>query len=1171
MAVLHIDSSDSTDRIGGYELIERIASGGMATVFRAKSAALGREVALKFMRAEYSSNYVALARFRTETEAVAELDHPNIVPIFDVGEQDGMPFFAMKLIHGSSLSSLAPDPITSHQDTTTARRTRYQHEHRIAEIVATIARAIDHAHQRGILHRDLKPANVLVDEDGTPYVTDFGLAKRTEHDEGLTLTEMVIGTPCFMAPEQAIGDHKSISLLSDVYSLGAILYFLITGQAPFRGNSPVDIIRQVADEEPRAPWNLVTEADRDLSLIALKAMNKQPQDRYASAADLALDLERWHQGEPILARPSTQWEKTQRWIRRKPYQAALVGVSMLFLALFLIQTWVSYRQIQAQQTETQMANDRLSRTIAEIRINKADELLGIGRVGEAVAQLTANIREPSTARQSLPFLMSVLEQNRFPRLTGSPIEQGTLPHGMRFHPNGRLLATGSFSDGRCHLWDIETGLAVRPPLVHQDRVYSIDFDEHGDRLLTGSFDGTARLWDTMTGEPISPPLRHDGPIHVTRYNRERNVIVTAGNDCVARIWTGDGSGLAYPELVHSKDEIIIHIAEHVPDQDLLITGSVLGHFWLWEVPSGRLITQLTEDPKYVRGITFQASGKRFASVEEYGISLFNSNTLESVGFLSHPASSLGASFDQSGRQILTSARDGLHLWNTESLTPVAGLPEIDMDASRLDLFPHRNSFLIIKLNRITGFDFETLEPSFPTIAGTGGIHSLRADANHDQIAVAYHEGRIEVWSPPPNTSEQNVVLTPTATKYDQAHFVTDQTGQQQFVLAHRDRNTVEVRSLDEADSVEPKTQIEVSHPIIRSGSGERFVGISTYGQTGIFTILDTWTGEKRVIDAPENFDKFGIGPDEQQFYMRVERTSSPGRGVRMFSVPENQFVGDIIEEKGSVERITCSDDGQIMAVGTTDGMIAFWNLADQTRIGSVKLGKLNIAALKFTPRGRTIVGVNYSGVVGAWTVTDTVKPVWRRELGAEVEPLGEGQLDISMDGQQVALSTQAANIHLWRMSDGSPLFPILPQSSEVKRLKFVPGHPLLLAVSSKGHFRFWNTETAGPASANLRWHGAWTTVNLSRDGKHYSVGIPDGRIALRTVPTPTSPASLPPWFAEFAEGMAGMSLDPNERIEVISWEERLARLKRLENLDASQPLVNWARDVSTALLDDGRQ
>src|SRR4029453_18997356 len=313
--------------LGDYELLQEIGRGGQGVVFRARQKSLNRVIALKVISLGQWASKVHLKRFRLEAEAAAKLEHPGIVPIHEVGERDGSCYFSMKFVEGGQLDEVArrePMPIR-----------------RAVELIAKVARTVHYAHEHGILHRDIKPGNILLDAKGDPHLTDFGLARLVESESSVTQTLDVLGTPSYMAPEQAVGNNAAVSSATDVYGLGAVLYQLLTGQPPFAGGTTYETIKLVLDTEPRQPRLLNPKIDRDLSTICLKCLEKDPKRRYSSALGLADDLEHWLKHEPIQARRTGLFTRGAKWVRRNP---AIAALTTSLIAVAAITSWDAWQR-----------------------------------------------------------------------------------------------------------------------------------------------------------------------------------------------------------------------------------------------------------------------------------------------------------------------------------------------------------------------------------------------------------------------------------------------------------------------------------------------------------------------------------------------------------------------------------------------------------------------------------------------------------------------------------------------------------------------------------------------------------------------------------------------------------------------------------------------------------
>src|SRR5437588_5195470 len=332
-------AADLLGELGDYELLDEVGRGGQGVVFRARQKSLNRIVALKVISLGQWASKAHLKRFRLEAEAAARLEHPGIVPIHEVGERDGSCYFSMKLVEGGQLDEVVRRaPMSIRQG---------------AELIVKFARTVHYAHEHGILHRDIKPGNILLDAKGEPHLTDFGLARLVESESSVTQTLDVLGTPSYMAPEQAVGNNAAVGSATDVYGLGGVLYQLLTGQPPFAGGATYETIKLLLDTEPRNPRILNPKIDRDLSTICLKCLEKDSKRRYSSALALAEDLERWLKHEPIQARHTGVFARGKKWVRRNPTSALLAASLVALIAAVGWNVWKS--ELIHRQVTTGMA------------------------------------------------------------------------------------------------------------------------------------------------------------------------------------------------------------------------------------------------------------------------------------------------------------------------------------------------------------------------------------------------------------------------------------------------------------------------------------------------------------------------------------------------------------------------------------------------------------------------------------------------------------------------------------------------------------------------------------------------------------------------------------------------------------------------------------------------
>jgi WD40 repeat protein/serine/threonine protein kinase len=711
--------------VPGYELLGELGRGGMGVVFRARQVKLNRIVALKMVLSGELASPGELARFRAEAEAAAHLQHPNIVQLYEFGEirsGDGqpLPYFALEFVNGGSLADRLDG--------------KPQPAHLAAGLIETLARAMHYAHTKGVVHRDLKPGNVLLHvvegkspatntdstissvKAETPKVTDFGLAKRLDSSTGQTQSGAVLGTPQYMAPEQAAGRAKRVGPPTDTYALGAILYELATGRPPFAGETPLETILQVSRDEPVPPRLLNPNLPRDLETITLKCLQKDPARRYATAQELADDLARFQDDQPITARPVGRIERTRAWTRRHPTVTALIAVTVVAAASLLamgyrnhVKLQDAYDQVQGERDVARQERAAAHRRLVELtvangarRADDGDLLLALPWYAEAL-----RLDDDQSGSSAIHRMRLAAALDACPKLaaawnhTGRVTDVAFRPDGKAAvtadeygavhvwdpdHPDepaqvfehlatvtqityrpdgGRLLVVG----GRdVHIWDPAAGPLRAVKLSHPEAVRRAAWSPDGRRVLTACADGIARLWDAETGRQTGMQFRHDGAVTAVAISRDGRRAATGDADGFASVWDLTTGRAILPRIIVGAAVTIVALS---PDgSNLLAAAGPDAH--LWNATTGEPAGLRATYRQDITDAAFSLDGRLIATVSLDGTgSIWNLDTEDWADESMHHGSGvLGVAFSPDGQWAVTCSDDNTaRVWDTHFGSP----------------------------------------------------------------------------------------------------------------------------------------------------------------------------------------------------------------------------------------------------------------------------------------------------------------------------------------------------------------------------------------------------------------------------------------------------------------------------------------------------------------------
>lgn len=1041
-----------------YELLGEIARGGMGIVYRAHQSSLNRAVALKMVLGPQLAGEAAARRFRAEAEAAASLDHPNIVPIYEVGEHDGRLFYTMKLVENGSLASMTK-PVA--------------HPHEAASMMAIIARAVHYAHQRGILHRDLKPGNILLDAQGQPHVVDFGLARRLESDSSLTQHGAALGTPNYMPPEQARAGSAPLTVAADVYSIGAILYELLCGRPPFQAATPLETMRRVIDEEPAPPSALRAQRtkkdgysasgdfealDDDLETICLKCLEKDPARRYASAEALAEDLDRWQDGQPIAARPAGPGERVLKWIRRHPAWAALMGVTGAgILGLIVMQSindvnlkrerdharhqerraltneWLA--RVEAQRAESNALTARLNLYAADIYT--AAKFVENGQVAPALALLKQHEPapgDPDSRGFEWYWLRGLCEGDSAQILRTHA--RGV--HTLAFSADERRMASGDHAE--IVIWDsTDWSIKSRFPSKNDRSVWEAK-SQQGLALMQRD---PGKMLELLTGrtalETEITPSRPD-MAHATRalaFAPDGKTLLSAGTKEYVKFWDLKPGRLRNWYSIEGAD------AAFLPDGRVVAFGGKTTRGRKVEIvdaETGKATATLAED---CTALALSPNGEWLVTlVSNREVIVWRATNLKEVSRFRTPDGVPGRmAISRDGQRVAAAIFDREHprIYDVRRNGRQTDCGKLDSQVLSLVFSPDGTQIAFgmrdstvrvhdvssgLPQRRLSGHLGEVFAVAWSAdgrliSAGQDGtirvwnqsstrvpagitqrFHSAIASPSGDQLAGVGDGGRVVVWDGKSRESRELNVQS----SFQPLTFSSEGSALWVGQRVNEEQSKIELWRLEDGKTIRTITLPE-SGRIQASPKGDRVV-ICNRDEAVVFDVASG----RELARFSEGLSQFLLDDavfDGERFICRV---FPYGAGV--WSVSTGQRVARIRSpDETAPHSMTATADGALVITGDDDYRIRIWDGGTGRLLRTLTGHGGSVRELALSADGRTLASVSEDMLVKLWSVPTG------RELLTMARSLDIGSLLFTPDGRGLLATHPWRGAHIWREGD----------------------------------------------------------------------------------------------------------------------------------------------------------
>jgi WD40 repeat protein/tRNA A-37 threonylcarbamoyl transferase component Bud32 len=944
----------------------------MGVVYKALDLRLKRVVALKMILNGTASSQADTTRFLNEAETIARLQHPNLVQIYDVGVYEGRPYFALEFVDGPNLGVyLHGEPLSPRE---------------AAELVQTLAHAVHAVHSRGIVHRDLKPANILLQSETTintkqgtaedighaekkeqearlipnqgesgnsssasrdshlfrgfyPKLTDFGLAKKLDSTTGQTATGDILGTPLYMAPEQAAGKTREIGTPVDIYALGTILYELLTGKPPFWGETGWEVVQQVISAEAVPPSRRQGKVPRDLETICLKCLEKEPRKRYASADALAEDLRRFLAGEPILARPVGPMQRLIKWGRRRPALASLALVSVLATVALGVGGVLHNLELQAALKEAHDRGEEGRQRLVRLHVARGVQQMDQGDWLGALVWLTEALRldQGEPAREELHRLRLGALLSQCPNLAALWFHDGPVQHACFSADGGRTLTVSD--DGTARVWDVQTGHPATPPLRHTAALVYGEFSRDGRRVVTMTATGDAQVWDAKSGKAITPVLSHGTRGTLAAFSPDGEALATLSHDNVVRLWdAGTGKPLQVT-FVHAKT---VHWFVFSPDGTHLASACQDGAAHLWDLKNGKETVAPLQHGSPVRKVAFSPDGRRVLTVgADCKVRQWDATRgTELCQPLKHFQNVNHAAFSPDGRWIVTASDDKrARLWN-------AGTGELRGPTLKHPADVNIGSFSPDGRWVVTACDDNTTrlweadnsEPVPPWLLHHGTVHQATFSPDGRYLLTASCDCTARLWDLQrvlerstlhlDERAEGKLRPDPAAPRLNDPERLQAKSPDGQLIVKVEGKNTARVWKADGAEAITPP---------LRHGSMVLWVCFSPDGRT--------------------------------------VATASDDNTTRLWDAQTGRLLLSPLQHESSINHVAFSPDGRLVLTSARDGTARVWS----TRTGEALTHPLQhpraVIRGKFDADGRRIQTTDAANVTITWDLRCDDRPV----------------------------------------------------------------------------------------------------------------------------------------------------------------------------------------------------